>query len=198
MPRLTVTLDGEHLATVPCDGFDVVTARISGTRIDEDFANIGVTGGSYPDEGESTYLTWVNELALRPGQQIHVTLLEAGTASHAGKTLEELFPEEEFEATPDKFKPTHEMFDELRARPKLREGYAFHYHSTLGTQCTGRTGPEDHGVAFSVLWNSHCPECIGISINTYTIDSIEQRTSGTDHVREYLQIGQSATFQVDA
>lgn len=198
MPCLTVTLDGNLLAAVPCDGFDVVTARISGTRIDEDFVNIGVTGGSYPDEGESTYLTWVNEVALKPGQQVHITLLETGVASHAGKTLEELFPEEELEAAPDDFKPTHEMFEELRARPKLREGYAFLYHSTLGTQCTGRTRPEDHGIAFSALWNCHRPERIGVSINTYTIDSVEQRNSGTDHVREYLQIGQSATVQIDA
>lgn len=33
MPSLTVTLDGNVLATVCCDGFDVVTARVSGTRI---------------------------------------------------------------------------------------------------------------------------------------------------------------------
>lgn len=198
MPCLTVTLDGELLAAVPCDGFDVVTARISGTRIDKEFVSIGVTGGSYPDEGESTHLTWVNELALQPGQQVHVTLLEAGAASHAGKTLEELFPKEELEAAPGDFKPTHEMFEELRARPKLREGYAFQYHSTLGTQSTGRTKPEEHGIAFSVLWNSHRPERVGVSINAYTIDSIEQRTSGTDYVREYLQIGQSATVKIDA
>jgi hypothetical protein len=198
MPCLRITLDEVLLAAVPCEGFDVITARISGTRIEGDFANIGVTGGSYPDEGESTYLTWVNELALLPGQRVCVTLSEEGAASHAGKTIEELFPDEDTEASTDDFKPTQEIFEELRAKPKLREGYAFRYHSTLGTQCAGHTKPEEYGFGFTALWNSHRPERISVSVNSYTIESIESRTPGTDHVHEYLQVGQSATIEVDA
>jgi len=198
MPSLTVTLDGNALATVCCDGFDVVTVRVTSTRIDEDFSNLGVTAGSYPDEGESTYLTWVNELPLRPGQQVGVTLSQEGVTSHPGKTIEELFPDEELAKTPDDLTPTHEVFEELRRRPNLRDSYALRYNSTLGTSYAGRTSPEKHGFAFTVLWNSHRPERVSVSLYSFTIDSVEQRAPGHDYAREHLQIGQSVTVAVDA
>jgi hypothetical protein len=198
MPSLTVTLDGNILATVCCDGFDVVTARLSGIRIEDDFANLGVTGGCYPDGGESTYLTWVNELPVQPGQRVGVTLLQDGATSHPGKTIDELYPDEDPTTTPDDFNPTDGMFEELRRRPNLRDGYAFQYQSTLGTSYAGRTSAEEHGFGFTVLWNSHRPERVSVLLNSYTIDSIEQRTPGHDHAREYLQVGQSLIVEIDA
>jgi hypothetical protein len=197
MPSLTVSLDGNVLATVCCNGYDVVSARVSGTRVEEEFAAVGVTGGRYPDDGASTYLTWVNEIALQLGQSITVGLLDGGATSHPGKTIEELFPYEE-RTSPVDFKPTQEMFEELRAKPNLRGNYVFQYHSTSGTLYSGSTTPEEHGFGFTVLWNSHRPERASVSLHSYTIDSIQHQTAMPDHVREYLQIGQSVTVEIGA
>jgi len=105
---------------------------------------------------------------------------------------------EDLTTTPNDFKPTREMFEELRRKPNLRDGYAFQYHSTLGTSYAGRTSSEEHGFGFTVLWSSHRPERVSVSLNSYTIDSVEQQTPGHDHVREYLQVGQSVTVEIDA
>jgi hypothetical protein len=89
--------------------------RSRGTGIDEDLADLEVSGGSYPDGRESTYLTWVSALSLQPGQVITVLLLENAPTSHLGKTIAELFPDEEPSATTD-FKPTPEIIAEIRSR----------------------------------------------------------------------------------
>lgn len=93
MPALSVTIDGVLIATVCTDGYDVLSVRAGGTRIDDHLANLDVAGGSYPENGEQTYLTWVNELYLQPGQVVTVSFLESASTSHAGKTIEELYPQ---------------------------------------------------------------------------------------------------------
>jgi hypothetical protein len=197
MPSLTVSLDGAVLATVCCDGYDVVSVRVGGTRVEEEFAAVGMTAGCYPDEGESTSLTWVNELELLPGQTVAVSLLKDGVTSHPGKTIDELFPDEEPTEVVD-FKITQEMLQELRAKPPRRVGWGFQLNSSSGTSYSGRTAPAEHGFGFSVLWNMHRPERASVSLHSYTIDSLEHRTPMHDHVREHLQLGQSVAIKVDA
>jgi hypothetical protein len=198
MPSLTVSLDGSVVATACCDGFDVVTVRVSGTRVEEDFSNLEFTGGRYPDSGESTYLTWINQLPLQPGQQVYVSLLQEGKTSHPGETIDELFPDDDSTAMQEEFEPSREIFEELRRRPNRRDGYAFQYQSTSGTLYAGQTSADDHGFGFTVLWNSQRPQQVSVSLDSYTIDNVEQRAPGHDHVREYLQVGQSVTVEIGA
>lgn len=197
MLSIAISLDGTHLAPVCCDGFDVVSVRVGGTRVEEECATVGMSAGAYPDQGESTNLMWVNEVAVLPGQTVAVSLLEASIMSHSGKTIAELFPDEE-RSNVDDFKPTPEMFQELRVKPRHRDGWSFWLSSTPGTLYTGRTAPEEHGFGFSVLWNMHRPERASVSLHSYTIDSLEHQTPMHDHVREHLQLGQSVAITVDA
>lgn len=197
MAAIAVSVDGIPVATVCTESYDVLTVRVGGTRIDDEFAELDVSGGTYPDQGESTYLTWVNSVALEPGQTIRIALLENGATSHPGKTIDELFPEEERATTSD-FKPTPELFEEIRALPRLRAGYSFRFHATGGKSFTGQTAPEEHGFGFTVLWNSRHPERASVSLHSYTLDGLEQRGPMNDHVREHIHFGQEVSFELDA
>lgn len=65
MPALTVSIDGVTLATVSTEGYDVMSVRADGTRVDENLATLDLSGGSYPESGESTYLTWISDVPLQ-------------------------------------------------------------------------------------------------------------------------------------
>jgi hypothetical protein len=197
MPAIAVSVDGIPVATVCTEGYDVLTVRVGGTRINDEFAELDVSGGSHPDQGESTYLTWVNSVALKPGQTIRVALLESGATSHAGKTIKELFPEEEIPSAPD-FMPTPEVFDNIRAMPRLRDGYSFRFGITGGMSFTGHTAPEEHGFGFTVLWNSRRPERASVSLHSYTLEGLEQQSPMRDYVQEHIHFGQEVSFELNA
>ena len=197
MPSISVSLDGEALVCVRTDGYDVMSVNVSGTRVDDEFAELYMSAGSYPDQGESTHLIWLNSMPIRPGQVVEVNLAEGGETSQAGKTIAELFPDE-VSRDPIDFKATPEMFAELRARPSKRSRYLFGIKLSSGTSVSAQTAPDEHGFGFSVLWNSHRPERASVSFHSYTIESMEHQTPMKFHVQEHLHPGQSAVVKVDA
>jgi hypothetical protein len=82
MPALRVSIDGVMLATVSTDGYDVMSVRAGGTRIDDGLATLDLSGGSYPETGESTYL---NPRGLNPRGQVlqnHIQLPRVDSASN--------------------------------------------------------------------------------------------------------------------
>jgi hypothetical protein len=197
MPSISVCLDDEELVCVRTDGYEVMSVSVSGTRVEDEFAELYMSGGSYPEQGESTHLIWLNSLPILPGQVVKVNVAEDGETSEAGKTIDELFPDEA-SSDPIDFKPTTEMFAELRARSSRRPGYRFEIQLSSGTNVLAETTPDEHGFGFSVLWNSHRPERASVSLHSYTIDSMEHRTPMKYHVQEHLKPGQSASVKVDA
>jgi hypothetical protein len=198
MPAIAVLLDGELLATVNTSAYDVVSVHVHGTRIDDEFATLEMAGGAYPDSGESTHLIWINSKELRPGQRIEVHFREMGETLPAGKTVQELFPEEQDIEAPGDFKPTEAMFAELRAKPSRREGFSFQLRGTAGAPFAGRTAPQDHGFGFSLVWNSHRPQRASHSLHAYTLDELEKRIPVRDFIREYVEAPYAVTLQIDA
>jgi hypothetical protein len=197
MPALSVAIDGVTLATVSMDGYDVMSVRAGGTRIDDDLATLDLSGGSYPEVGESTYLTWISDIPLQTGQVVTVTFLETASSSHAGKTIEELFPDESSSTQTD-FKPTAEMFAELRAMPTLRDKFAFRLVSSSGTNFAGKTARDEHGFGFTVLWDSSNPERARVSLHSYTLNNLEARGPMNNHVEEKLNYGGWVRFELVA
>lgn len=195
MPALSVSIDGVMLATVSTEGFDVMSVRASGTRIDDGLATLDLSGGCYPEGSESTYLTWINDLLLQAGQVVRVTFLEAASSSHAGKTIEELFPDEPFPTQTD-FKPTAEIFTELRAMPMLREKFSFRLALSSGTDFVGESAPDEHGCGFTVLWNSSNPERARASLHSYTLENLEARGAMNNHVEEKIYYGDWVQFEL--
>lgn len=185
MPALQVSVDGRPVATVATEGYNVVSVNVAGTKTDEPFAHLDVSGGIYPDDGPSTYLVWVNELALRPGQVVTVSLLESATSSHSGKTIAELFPDQTHEE-PTPSKAISEVVEELRLRPRLHDRYAFVFATSNGTNYAGEAPASAHGFGFSVLWNWLQPERVSTSLHTYTLDDLKERGSMNYLAREYI------------
>jgi hypothetical protein len=197
MPALDISVDGVKIATVNMDGLDVVSLNVSGTQVDEDVASLDVSGGSYPENGQPTSLTWVGCFPLHAGQRINVVFLESAASSHPGKTVEELFPDEPVSTQTD-FTLTAEMFRELRAKPKHRENFSFRLSLSSGTSFVGTTATNEHGFGFTVLWNSFHPERARVSLHSYTLENLETHSPMNNLVEENIQYGSSVDFQLVA
>lgn len=195
MPALSVSFDGNHIATVCTDGYDVLSVRISGTRIDKNLAELEVAGGTFPEDGESNYLTWVDALPVQHGQSIAISFLESAKSSHPGKTIEELFPDEKLPEKCD-FKPMSEIVNGLRSVPTLRDGFSFCLASSKGSKFVGKTMAKDHGFGFSIVWNAWHPERARVSLHSYTLDSLETRGLMNDHYKELIHYGEEIRFEL--
>ncbi len=197
MPALSISIDDVTLATVSTEGYDVMSVHAGGTRVDENLAALDLSGGTYPESGESTYLTWVNQIPLMPGQVITVTFLDAASTSYAGKTFEELFPDEP-SSTQTELKPRGDMFAEVRAMPKLRDRFSFRLVSSSGTNFTGETTQDEHGFGFHVLWNSRSPDRARAALHSYTLDQLEARGPMNYHFEDELHYGDWLRFELTA
>jgi hypothetical protein len=164
-----------------------MSASVGGTKIDDEFAHLEVSGSNHPDGEPSTYLVWVNELPLHPGQVVTVELVDNAVASHQGKTIDELFPEESEAPAPEK--TVAEVVQDLRLRPQLRTRQAFRLESSNGTRFEGEGPLSAHGFGFTALWNWTRPERMSASLHTYTLYGLVDRAPVDDLVREYISVG---------
>ena len=197
MASISVSLDGHLLVRVRTDNYDVVSVSASGTRVEDEFSELYISASSHPEHGESTHLIWLNSLVILPGQLVQVGFSKDGETTEAGKTIDELFPDE-LSSEPIDFKPTSEMFTELRARPSKRAGYRIAVELPSGTRMFTQTTPEEHGYGFSVLWNWLHPERASVSLHSYTIDSMEHKTPMQYHAEEHLHLEPSVNVTIDA
>lgn len=197
MPAISVTLDGALLARVHTDGLHVLSVHVQATRVDETFAELEMHGGCYPETGESTHLIWISSMPLQPGQLVTVALHDEGDTTRPGKTIEELFPDEPDESTPEDTKSMADVFAEIRRKPLLREGYGLSFVSSTGTSFSGRTQATDHGLGFPVVWNMHQPERARGSLHSYTLDSLEQKLPLNNHVSESIHASDFVQLRVD-
>ena len=195
MPALSVKLNGEFLVRVATDGHDVFDVGVSGDLLGPEHATLRVSGGSFPQGQPSQYLIWENERTLAPGDTIEVAFLAEGSTSHPGKTIDELYPDEE--ASPSEpFAPTEEVVRELKQRPKAFDSLAFEFIGPDGGSVLGETSPEEHGFAFTILWNSQRPERARASTHTYSLDSLITKEKGKYHGEAKLCFGDRAAFKV--
>lgn len=84
-----------------------------------------------------------------------------------------------------------EIFNELCARPKIREKCAFRLESSRGTKFVGETEPLDHGFGFSVHCNPFHPERARVSLHGYSLVNLELRGPMNYHVEERIYQGDS-------
>jgi hypothetical protein len=190
MPFLSVSVDGVPVAAVGTDGRTAVSIRVGGTRVDEDYADLSVSGGIYGRESGTEHRIWVSCKPLGVGQVVEVGFLENGADSGVGQTIEELFPGAPVPKGPTA-QANAEMFAEIRSATVLRDGYSLEYSSSEGIVTGIRTNPEEHGFGFSVLWTDHRPERVSVSLHSYSIDSVESRGPGRYHVRDKILVGET-------
>jgi hypothetical protein len=195
MPGLAVSVNGKEVATVSTEGYNLLSVRVSGDLVSEEFASLDVSGGLYGEGENDQHLIWVNLIPLCPGDEVAVTFLERATTSHVGKTIDELFPEDERPMGP--WEPLEKMFEDLAKEPRVRERFSFVVAPPNGTPIRAETMPEDYSFGFSVSWAWKYPERVRVSLSSASLENIAKRISGTDHAEFKLQMGQGVKLRVD-
>ncbi|WP_263773035.1 hypothetical protein [Propionivibrio soli] len=194
-PALAISLNGTELVTISSDGLNILSVRVFGDRITPDFANLDVSGGLYGEEQDQKHLIWEPDRIISPGDEIAVTLLENATTSRPGKTIEELYPEDEQPHEP--WQPIEQVFQDLAQRPIVRERFTFNVKPPSGPSIHAETLPNDHSFGFSVTWVWLHPERARVSLSSNTLEGIAKREGVSTHAEFRLQYGQRVQFHVD-
>jgi hypothetical protein len=197
VPAISVFVDGELKARVSTDGLSVLAVNVSGTKVDETFATVEFSGGVYPEKGESTYLIWLSELELQPGQRVRVEVGASGLNSQEGKTLEQLFldlPKEKEGPMPSR----EQLVEEVSSRKHYREHFTLYVESSSGAQASAELMPEEHGFGASFLWNWVRAERVSASLHSYSLHQLKSGEDFNYHFREHLHPGSWVELRVDA
>lgn len=145
-----------------------------------------MSGGTYPEVGESCQQTWINDVLLRSGHAVTVSFLEVASTSHPRKIIEELFRDDPLAKQSD-LKSSSDVFAELRAAPKLSDKFSFRLVSSSGRNFRGETAANEHGFGFMVLWNSYRPDIAKFSLLTSSLNGLEARIPMNNHSDKTLQ-----------
>jgi len=195
-PGLAISLNGSELVTISSAGFNILSVRVSGDRISQEFANLDVSGGMYGEEEDQNHLIWEPDRVISAGDEITVTLLENATTSRPGKTIEELYPEDKEPHGP--WQPIEQVFQDLAQRPIVRERFTFTVELPSSQSIRAETLPNDHSFGFSVTWVWLHPERARVSLSSNTLEGIAKREEGSTHAEFRLQYGQRVQFRVDS
>jgi hypothetical protein len=192
MPAISIQLDLVQLAMINLEGMEVVDVSVHGALERHPKATLDAHGGNY-SEGGCGQLIWVAEQPLQQGQVLKVTLIESCDAWDQGKTIDELFPDEE-PCTQTDFTISEEMAAEIRARPNLHEAFSVHVKTSHGQRAETVSDPLNSNFSFSVMWNFTQPTQVRVRLNTHCLDDVVARKAGTNHLTATLTFGDSATF----
>jgi hypothetical protein len=195
MAAITVELNSQRLVAVGTEGIDLIAVNIDGDRFGPDLAVLRVTGGTYPEGGESEYVIWQEDYPLSAGDRVSITFSDTGDTSKPAKTIDELYPDKEA-LPPSSYPSAKDMLAKLAQRPTLHEYLGFKVSRPDGTLVSGRTSAEEHGFGFSVLWNSRGTQRVRVGLHTYTLEGAANREGGIDHARFTLQRGETTVFVV--
>ena len=196
MSFLRVTVDGQPVAVVDTEGRDVVTIRVGGSVIDDEYADLAVAAGTYPDSGENDYRIWIDQMPLTTGQFVEVAHLEDDLATGIGKTVEELYPD----CPPEPAEPLDrsKLVESMRSSPRLRNGYVFEYASPSRPANQHTMESNEFGFGFNILWSSARPESASVSLNCYSIASFAAEEPGRTVLRERLTVGGRVSLRLVA
>lgn len=195
MPCLSVELDGSRLAMISLAGMDVVDVSVHGALDCNPKATLHAMGGN-TSAGGSGSLIWVPEQALLAGQVVRVTLLEACEQPDRGRTMEELFPDDE-PCTQTDFTIDDTMAAQLRARPQLHQAFAVQAGTSQGQQAAV-SDPRNTSFTFRVVWDFTGPDQARVRLTTHCLDDVLARRAGSTHLEAVLALGDSTSFVLTA
>lgn len=195
MAAIKVSVNGIQAAIVPSNGLNVISTRIHGNVIDEKFSELDITGGLYGDEPNPKHLIWVNDHEIFPGDNIEICLLEQSLESHQGKTISELFPEQDEQLGP--YLSMERILADIKQSKRVRDGFRFHIIAPSGEPIDVGTEQADYSYGLSVLWNWTNPERARFSLTSFPFDAMAERKTGVRLAGCILQLGQKITIQVN-
>lgn len=192
MPGISVEVNGARVATISLAGREVVDVSVSGA-LDRDRKASLNAGGNHRVGDAYGYLIWIPEQALLAGDRVCVRLDESCGIADQGKTIEELYPDEE-PCTRTDFTIDEKMAAEVRARPRLHEAFAVQVETSSGELANAASDDRNTDFSFSVLWDSSRPNQARVRLATHCLDDVLARTGGTTHLKTTLAMGDSASF----
>lgn len=194
MPSISIEVNGIRIATISLTGMQVVDVSVHGGLDCEQKARLSAMGGNYADGG-CGHLIWIAERGLLPREVLHVRLNETCDIADQGKTIAELYPDEE-PSTRSDFTISDEMAAEIRARPRLHEGFIVQVETSLAQQAKAASDDLNTDFTFGLLWDSFRPNQARVRLATYCLDDVLARTGGTKHLQTTLSLGDSASFSL--
>jgi hypothetical protein len=189
---MVIAANGRGIATISLASMEVVDVSVHGALDREQKAMLSAMGGNYA-EGGGGHLIWIAEHCLLPGEAISVSLSEACDFVTAGKTIDELYPDEE-PLTDFDFSISDEMAEDIRARPRLHEGFVVQVETSLAQVANATSDDLATDFTFSVLWDRYRPDQVRVRLATYCLDDVLARTGGKEHLKSILSIGDKVTF----
>ena len=196
MLAICVEHNGNRIATVNTGGFEVLAVHVSGSRDREEFATLDFSGGRYGADNKVS-LIWVSELVLNAGDVVSVSLSPPVPVSDQGRTLAELFPEEDWDGEfvmPD----IDEAMHEVEARPRFHDAFCFSLDSSSGKRYAGTTRPPESHFALTVLWNHVEPDQAHMSLSSNSLENVRRREGGRKQAYERMTVGSSVSFRLIA
>lgn len=194
MPGLAIELNGTHVSTINLSGMDVVDVSVHGALDRNPRAALDAMGGNYADGG-CGHLIWVTEKSLSPGEVLSVKLIEACDITDQGRTIQEVFPDDE-PCTQTDFTINDEMASEIRARPRLHEAFSVYVETSHGQQASAMSDDGNTSFTFRVLWDYTRPTQARVHLTTHCLDDVLARKVGHSHLEGVLSFGDSASFSL--
>lgn len=194
-PGLVVRVNNEVVAAVSSENLNILSVRIHGDVLSSEIAALDVTGGYYGDPEETKHLIWVNDHELSELDEVEIKFQDITASSHAGKTIEEIYPEEDAPAEEHPL-DIAELAGFLRDQPRLRNGFDLHVRiSDADPQVFSMKDP-GHSFFVSIMWDWKSVDSAKLSISSTTFQNIAERKSGADYLRRRLGGGQSVHVRI--
>ena len=194
-PGLVVRINNVVAAAVSSENLNVLSVRIHGDVISPETAILDVTGGYYGGPEGAKHLIWVHDRELSASDEVEVQFQDIAASSHAGKTIEEIYPEADAPAD-DQPLDVAELAGYLRDQPRLRSGFDLHVRVSEAGQQVFSTGGQDHSFFVSVMWDWKSIDSAKLSVSSTTIQNIAEQKPGAQYLRGRLGSGQSVYIRI--
>ena len=196
MPHIAIDINNVRITTTNLASMRLMNVSVRGA-LDQDMkAAVDAMGGS-DEEGSCGHLTWLMDHPLQPGDILRVHLHQDDAKGDAGKTFEQLFPDETPSTRTD-FSISDTIATELRARPRHHAAFEVQASTSAGQQAAATSDERNTDFSFSVLWDHFQPNQARIHLATHCLDHVLARMAGTPHLQTTIQAGESATLSLMA
>lgn len=192
MPHIAIDVNNVRITTINLPSMGIMNVSAHGALDRALAAAVDAMGGNDAEDG-CGHLTWLMEYPLQPGDILRVHLNQDDAKGDAGKTFEELFPDETPSTRTD-FSISDTMAAEIRARPRLHAAFEVQASTSTGQRATATSDEHNTDFRFSVLWDHFRSDQARIHLATHCLDHVLARMAGTTHLQTTIQAGESATF----
>lgn len=194
MPSIVIEVNGSPVSTIDLTALQVFGVSVHGALDRNPKAGLDASGGNYSDGG-CGYLIWIANQDLLSTDIVCVRFEAASCRGEQGKTLAELYPDLE-PSTETDFTISDEMAAEIRARPRLHQGFIVEASTSGGQQAKAASDDLNTDFNFSLLWDNSRPDHARVRLSTYCLDDVLARTGGNEQLQTTLSPGESVVFSL--